>query len=504
MPDDDPGSFRRTGDPEPRLRRAGRGPSPSTYYRRVVLGTVLPGAGLLRTRWRSLGWLLLLVVVALAGYVAYSFVQDGVVRTALDAAVDTTALQVIALVVMVGSVVWVGSIVLTAQQAWPRVRDGRWLRALFAAAMCAVVAAPAVLAVRYVGVQASVIDDVFSDGIGEGHVADPEQPDPWADIPRVNIALLGSDAGRDRVGVRTDSMMVVSIDTRTGDTLLIGIPRNLENVPIPTTNPLSRLWPNGYDCGDECLMNGIWTLAEDHRDLFGTDPNPGLTSTVDVLGEITGLDIARSVVIDLKGFRALVDAMGGVEINATERVCVGCSSLPGGGIKWTDGTVEWIEPGLQELDGRRALWYARSRAGSDDFSRMRRQRCVAGALLTQADPVSMFANYPEIASAVKDNVRVNIQQAELKAWVDLVLRIQDGGSIRSLPVTSTVVRPANPDFARIRALVQQGLAAPTAEPSPTPSATPSTTSPSPSGTSSPSPSPSVADDATAAPLSATC
>ncbi len=486
------------------MRRAERRYPPSSYYRRVALGTVLPGAGLLRTRWKALGWVLIAVVVALVGSVVWSFVQDGIIRTALDTAVNTKALQVVALVVLVGSVVWVGSIVLTAQQSWPRIREGRWLRVLFAALMCAVVAAPAAVAVRYVGVQASVINDVFSDGFGEGHIADPEQPDPWADIPRVNIALLGSDAGRDRVGVRTDSMMVVSIDTRTGDALLIGIPRNLENVPIPASNPLHRLWPNGYNCGDECLMNGIWTLATDHPDLFPDDPNPGLTSTIDVLGEITGLDIQRSVVIDLKGFKELVDAMGGVEVNARERVCVECSSLPGGGIKWTNnGKVEWIEPGLQKLDGRRALWYARSRAGSDDFSRMRRQRCVAGALLTQADPVSLFANYPRIAKAVKDNVRITIPQSELQAWVDLVLRIQDGGSIRSLPVTSKVVRPADPDFAKIRALVEKGVRAPTASPSPSASASPSST-PTPSTTSTSSPTPSVPADESAAPISATC
>ncbi|WP_377639905.1 LCP family protein [Oryzobacter terrae] len=485
------------------MRRAARREPPGSYYGRVALGTLVPGAGLLRTRWRALGWVLLLGALALVGWVAWSVARGGVLKTALDTAVNTTALQVIGVGVAVGAVVWIGSIVLTAQQAWPRRREGRWARGLFALLMCLVVAAPAVLAVRYSDVQSDLVQDVFSDGFGEGHVADPEQPDPWADIPRVNIALLGSDAGRDRIGVRTDSMMVASIDTRTGDALLIGIPRNLENVPIPASNPLSRLWPNGYDCGDACLMNGIWTLATDHPDLFPDDPNPGLTSTIDVLGEITGLDIQRSVVIDLRGFRSLVDAMGGVEVNVTERVCVECSSRPDGGIRWTGDREEWIEPGLQELDGRHALWYARSRAGSDDFSRMRRQRCVAGALLEQADPVSMFARYPQIAQAVRDNVRVSIPQSELQAWVELVIRIQKGDSIRSLPVTSKVVRPASPDFEKIRALVDTAVRAPQASPSSSPSTSPSS-SPSPSDTPSSTASPSIPADDSAAPISATC
>ena len=289
-------------------------------------------------------------------------------------------------------------------------------------------------------------------------------------MPRVNTLLIGSDAGKDRWGTRTDSMMVVSTNTKTGDTLLIGIPRNLERVPFPESNPLHALYPNGYDCGDECLMNGIWTLAEGRPDLFPGVKNPGRQSTVDVVGEITGLDIHQSVVINLRGFKALVDAMGGVDVNVQQKVCVECHTSASGGVEFTGDKSEYIEPGLQHLDGLHALWYARSRAGSDDFSRMRRQRCVAGALMQQADPVGLLQSYPQLAKVVKDNVSIDIPREELPAWVDLALRIQKGGSIRSLPFTSDVVHPGNPDFAKIRALVKKGLKPPAA--SPTPSASP--------------------------------
>ena len=180
-------------------------------------------------------------------------------------------------------------------------------------------------------------------------------------------------------------------------------------------------------------------------------------STVDVVGAITGLDINQSVVINLRGFRALVDAMGGVDVNVQQRVCVECHTSSGG-IAFTTDKSEYIEPGLRHLDGKHALWYARSRAGSDDFSRMRRQRCVAGALMQQADPVGLLQSYPQLAKVVKNNVSIDIPRDELSAWVDLALRIQKGGSIRSLPLTADVVRPGNPDFAKIRTLVQEGPA----------------------------------------------
>ncbi len=70
---------------------------------------------------------------------------------------------------------------------------------------------------------------------------------------------------------------------------------------------------------------------------------------------------------------------------------------------------------------------------------------------------------------------IDIPRDELSAWVDLALRIQKGGSIRSLPLTANVVRPGDPDFAKIRSLVKKGLKQPaastptSASPSPTPS-----------------------------------
>jgi LCP family protein required for cell wall assembly len=507
MPEELPSSSQQPGEtPLPTSRAELRYP-PGAYYRRVALGTVLPGAGLLGTRWKVLGWLLVLASLAGGFWVLVRAYRGGLLKAALNVAVQPELLQWVGVGIAVVAVLWVGSIVLTAEQSWPqRRRTGRAGRVLFALAACTLVAAPSAMAVRYLGVQSSIIDEVFlADSPSESRdvaLADTAADDPWADVPRVNTLLIGSDAGKDRWGTRTDSMMVVSTDTTTGDTLLIGIPRNLENVPIPESNPLHTLYPDGYNCGDECLMNGIWTLAESRPDLFAGVANPGRQSTIDVVGEITGLDIHQSVVINLRGFRALVDAMGGVDVNVQQRVCVECHTGTSGGIVFTGDKEEWIEPGFQHLDGRLALWYARSRAGSDDFSRMRRQRCVAGALMTQADPVGLLKSYPQLAKVVKSNVSIDIPRDELSAWVDLALRIQKGGSIRSLPLTANVVHPGRPDFAKIRALVNKGLKQPTSSPSPSasPSATPTpskSTKPTPTATPTP-------DDSKAESLTATC
>jgi LCP family protein required for cell wall assembly len=505
MSDEEPlSSSKRPGASRPPLSRVELRHPPGDYYRSVALGTLFPGLGLLSTRWRNLGRALVLVSLVVLGFALARLWRGGVLRSALEASVRPEVLQWVGLGILVGAVLWVGSIVLTAEQTWPRRRPtGRVARVAFAAVACLVIAAPAALAVQLLDVQAELIDDTFASETDDyvNGLSGGTKKDPWAGTPRVNTLLIGSDAGKDRIGVRTDSLMVVSTNTETGDTLLIGIPRNLEYVPIPDDNPLSTVWPNGYDCGDECLMNGIWTLAEDRRDLFPGVESPGRQSTIDVVGAITGLEIDHSVVINLRGFTSLVNAMGGVEINVQERVCTDCSSREDGSIRWTDGEERWIEPGIQRLDGHDALWYSRSRAGKDDFSRMRRQRCVAGALIDQADPVSLLRNYPQLAKVIKDNVDFDIPQDDLTAWVDLILRVQEGGSIRSLPLTNKVLSPADPDFDEIRRLVAKGLDPPppaTSSPQPTSSSTST-----PTGSANPTPS-ATPDDADAADLSATC
>lgn len=244
----------------------------------TALSTVLPGAGLLPTRRRPFGLLLLLGALLLGSLVLFYAWRKGFVVAALDLAVRPRMLVMLVVGTVLVALLWCAGIVLTARETAPSGLRGRGLRHGFAALCCLLVIAPAAVATRYLTIQ----HDVITVLTGDSSDADEATANAWADKPRVNVLLLGSDAGDDRVGVRTDSMMVASIDTATGDAVLFGLPRNLEHAPFPESNPLSTLYPNGYDCGDECLLNGVWTLAVDHAEadptLFPGDDNPGLTT----------------------------------------------------------------------------------------------------------------------------------------------------------------------------------------------------------------------------------
>lgn len=461
------------------------------FYTLTALSTIVPGLGLLHTRRKAGLTIVTVFVLGVLAALGYALAK-GVTSSLIGVGVSRRALMILIPVLVIAALVWIWGIIVTARDNMPEGTRGRPRIAMvvFASLAALLIFAPAAQSVRYAVIQRSLIGSVFDQFRPEGAAAPVDGDDPWAGTDRVNIMLVGSDAGADRDGIRPDSLMVASMDTQTGETVLFGIPRNLQNIPFSEANPLSKKYPDGYNCGDQCLMEYVWTLGRDNADLFPNDPNPGLTATKDAASQILGLNIDYTTVINLQGFTQLVDAMGGVTIDVKERVCIGCK-LEGGTVV---GTTDYIEPGVQRLNGYRALWYSRSRAESTDgdFSRMRRQRCMVGALLNQVNPTSMLVRYPALAKTLQDNVRVDIPQQDLKAWSELVLRIQKGGKIKSLPLTNKNIDVNRPDYAKIHAMVQDAVNPP--PPKPKTSSSSSSSSSTPSTPSAPSSSSTTSGD----------
>ena len=188
----------------------------------------------------------------------------------------------------------------------------------------------------------------------------------------------------------------------------------------------------------------------------------GLRATSEAVEQVTGLHVDQYAMLNLRGFIQFVNAVGGITVNVRER-------LPIGGNSEHKVATGWIEPGVQHLDGYYALWYGRSRWSTDDYDRMRRQRCVIAAVVNQADPATVARSFPQIAAAAKDNISTDIPLADLGAWVELTKKVK-GAKVRSLPFTSAVVDTVNPDFAETRRLVAEALHPnQVVQPSPTPS-----------------------------------
>jgi LCP family protein required for cell wall assembly len=288
---------------------------------------------------------------------------------------------------------------------------------------------------------------------------------------RYNVLLMGGDAGPDRVGLRPDSMTVVSVDADTGRTVLISLPRNLQAVPFPSYSPLHARFPDGYRCSDgSCMLNAVYTYASEHRDLYPDVQNPGAQATKEAAEGVTGLTINYWALIDLKGFESLVDSVGGITMDVYRRVPIG------GGSTKVHG---YVEAGRnRHLSGYEALWFARSRSDSSDYDRMVRQKCVMNAMLNRFDPITVLTKFNKIAAASREVVATDIPTSEIGPMMDLALKA------RQLPVSSVammppLIDPSSPDFTLIRRTVEKRIATseaidrPTAKP--TPAATPSAT-----------------------------
>jgi LCP family protein required for cell wall assembly len=284
---------------------------------------------------------------------------------------------------------------------------------------------------------------------------------------RYNILLLGGDAGPDRQGLRPDSISVVSIEAATGKATMVGIPRNLEQAPFVEGSPLYGPFPDGYDCGDNCLISYLYTYGIEHPDLYPdaalNGSNAGVEAMRDAVEGVLGMTLQYYVLIDMQGFSDLIDSLGGVQIESTGRYPIG------GGEDRNSQPINvegWIEPGMQHMDGYTALWYARARHGTSDYDRMARQRQVQEAILAQFGPANVLGKFQAVAQAGAQVVTTDVPSAALPYFVDLAEKT------RALPIEKLELVPANgvdvvrPDFDEIRTMVDTALAPTESTPAP--------------------------------------
>lgn len=429
----------------------------------TVANAVVPGTAFLASGRRRVGAaVLVLFALLVAGGV---WLATAGRRTAVRLAVDSTYLNWVVAGLAVIALAWVVVVVTGYRSLLPRRSSAprHAVGAVLVALLVAGIAYPAYRVGQVAVAQRGLIDGVFAD---RESATVEDTPDPFGDQERVNVLLLGGDGGEGREGVRTDTVIVASIATETGETTLFSLPRNLEDLPFPPESPLAAIYPEGFESGSESesLLNSVYRNGPaDHPGVLGATDDPGADFLKLGVGEALGLDIDYFVLVNLDGFSRLVDALGGITVNVNYYV-------PINGITGQELPDDYIAPGPnQHMDGYTALQFARGRYGLTDYDRMDRQRCTIKAIIDEADPMTLLDQYQELAATTQDIVSTDIPRSALDDFVDLAFLVKDA-DIRSVVFDTSLIDPAYPDYDLMRQIVQDTFAGPAdpAAPAPAP------------------------------------
>ncbi|HET9423272.1 MAG TPA: LCP family protein [Nocardioides sp.] len=429
----------------------------------TFLGALVPGSGYLYAGRRAIGVVVLLAWMVALGAAAVYFGRD--VRPALDLAFDPTRLKLLAGGLVAALVVWAFVVFTSYRLVRPRERP-RWHTAagnVLVAVLCLVMTYPVVTAARNALAQADLVSTVFDDNESATTPKGRTKDNPWAGTDRVNVLLLGGDGGEGRTGVRTDTVILISMNTNTGKTVMFSLPRNMMNAQFPEDSPLHDEYPYGYSGAQDpayYMLNAIYgQVPVNYPGILGKSDNEGADAIKQAVSGSLGVPVDYYVLVNLEGFKEIVDAMGGITVNINEPVAINGNT--DAGIPPTD----YLDPGPdQHLDGFHALWFARGRYDSDDYERMDRQRCTVDAIIDAANPMTLFRHYTDLVKAGKDVVYTDIPRDLAPAFVELALKVKDAKTKSVVFKTSENFNSSDPDFDWMQDTVQKALHPPKRDP----------------------------------------
>jgi polyisoprenyl-teichoic acid--peptidoglycan teichoic acid transferase len=292
----------------------------------------------------------------------------------------------------------------------------------------------------------SAVDDVFASDPLAGPIA--VAPDDPTAPQFQTVLLLGGDEGPGRFGLRTDTMILMTLHHDSGRISMISIPRNLEDVQFPPESAMHDRYPDGFDD----LANAIYPTVYADEELSAAYARDGLEPGAVALME--GLSYSLHVTIDdyalvnMVGFIDVIDALGGIPLEVETKL-----PMPGNPPGAKRDVPPTIGPGLVRLDGTLALGFVRSRASDSDYERMGRQRQLLTALAQSTSVTDVLTRFGELSDSLRTTIRTSMTVDEAKALLGVIELQAD--ALETTGLVPPLLEPSAPDYDAVSALIDQ-------------------------------------------------
>ncbi len=272
-------------------------------------------------------------------------------------------------------------------------------------------------------------------------------------IERINILMLGLDRrpSEGNAPARSDTMFVMTIDPQSETAGILGIPRDLW-VDYP--------YNDGSCCYQE-RINAAYVLGETQRYWGG-----GPALAMYVVEQNLGIPIDHYMLIDFEGFKEIIDDLGGITVYIEQDVYdpfYSDTELPGDYFP-----LDFKAGDVEDMDGRTALAYARTRRNSGDLDRIRRQQQVIFAALDKARELnwndagkvpSLFRNYKDAIETDVNDLLV-LRYAGLASGLDptRITALSLGAATYGTTIDQKAVLLADPELVEqlVQALFNDG------------------------------------------------
>jgi LCP family protein required for cell wall assembly len=228
---------------------------------------------------------------------------------------------------------------------------------------------------------------------GNNETEDPNYVMPKKESNREDILVLGMRGGTDAESENagrylTDTIMLFSYDKESKRASLVSLPRDLYVKIYGKNEKLNAAYEMGLTRGD------------------------GLGYVKKLFSQISGVYVDNVIVFNFNSFEAIVDQLGGVDITLKEPFVE----------KQQWGYEFSLPAGKNHLDGKTALYYARSRFSSNDFDRARRQQELIFAIKEKALKMDLLAEPTKaigLLNTVNKNVDTDINLLDVAGLADM-------------------------------------------------------------------------------------